>query len=77
MKKQTIVKKNLQSKKVAVFSSNNLAVVCVWLKPGDKLKYDDHDTRDYYLDKFGDIPYKHVWYNGMEGYIVSDAIEMG
>lgn len=76
MKRQTMVKKNLQSKKVAVFSSNDLSKVCVWLKPGDKLKYDSSDTRDYFLDKFGEVPYKKVWYNGMEGYIVADAITM-
>lgn len=76
MKRQTMVKKNIQSKKVAVFSSNDLSKVCVWLKPGDKLKYDNSDTRDYFLDKFGEVPYKKVWYNGMEGYIVADAITM-
>jgi hypothetical protein len=71
-----MVKKNLQSKKVAVFSSNNLSIVAAWLKPGDKLKYDDTDMKDYYLDKFGDIPYKHVWYNGTEGYIISEALSL-
>lgn len=75
MKRQTMVHKDLASKKVAVFSSTNLSIVIVWLKPGDKVKYDDNDTRHYYLDKLGEIPYRKVYYNGQEGYIVADAIE--
>lgn len=75
MKRQIMIHKDLASKKVAVFSSTNLSIVIVWLKPGDKVKYDDHDTRHYYLDKFGEVPYRRVYYNGQEGYIIAEAIE--
>ena len=76
MKRQTQVKKNLQSKKVAVFSKSNLAIVAAWLRPGDKLKYDDKDAGDYYLDIFGEIPYKKVFVNGQEGFIIAEAINV-
>lgn len=76
MKRQTQVRKDLQSKKVAVLTKNNPKTVAAWLKPGDKLKYDEKDTKDYYLDLLGDIPYKHVWVNNQEGYIVSAAITL-
>lgn len=74
MKKTIQVKKNLQSKKVAVYNST-LDMVLVWLKPGDKLKYDTNDVKEYYLDRFGEIPYKKVFYNGQMGYIVAEAVE--
>ena len=74
MKKPISVKKNLSSKKVAVFKYD-LSSVIVWLKPGDKLKYDTNDARPYYLDKFGEIPYRKVYYNGQEGYIIAEAVE--
>lgn len=74
MKKTISIKKNLSSKKVGVFKQE-LGDPIVWLKPGDKLKYDTNDARPYYLDKFGEIPYRKVFYNGQEGYIVSEAVE--
>lgn len=75
MKKTISIKKNLSSKKVGVFKQD-LCEPIVWLKPGDKLKYETNDTRDYFLDKFGEIPYRKVFYNGQEGYIVSEALEV-
>lgn len=75
MKKTIFVKKNLSSKKVGVFNANIYNDPIVWLKPGDKLKYDTNDTKFYYFDKLGEIPYRKVFYNGQEGYIVADAIE--
>lgn len=74
MKKTIQVKKFLPSKKVAVFNAT-LDTVIVWLKPGDKLKYDTNDVRQYYLDLFGEVPYRKVFYNGQMGYIVADAVE--
>lgn len=76
MKKQTMIKKDLQSKKVAVWSSPSCTIVAAWLKPGDKLKIDDKEMQDLYLDKFGNIPYKKVYVNGQVGYIVSEALEL-
>lgn len=75
MKKTISVKKNLSSKKVGVFNRELSTDPIVWLKPGDKLKYDTNDTRHYYLDKFGDVPYRRVFYNGQEGYIIAEAVE--
>ena len=75
MKKQTMIHKDLSTKKVGMFSLKDLTNAVVWLKPGTKVKYDDHDTRHYYLDKFGEIPYRKIYYNGQEGYIVAEAIE--
>lgn len=69
-----MVKKNLPSKKVGVFKES-LGNAIVWLKPGDKLKYDTADTRYYYLDAMGEVPYRKVFYNGQVGYIVAEAIE--
>lgn len=74
MKKTISVKKNLSAKKVGVFKET-LGEPIVWLKPGDKLKYDTADTRLYYLDKFGEVPYRKVYYNGQIGYIIIDAID--
>lgn len=74
MKKTAIIRKDLQAKKVAVFSSKNLTIVAAWLKPGDKVKYDSNKFEDQYLDKFGEVPYKQVYYNGQEGYIVAEAL---
>lgn len=76
MKKTISIKKNLSSKKVGVFNRELSPDPIVWLKPGDKLKYETNDTRDYFLDKFGEIPYRKVFYNGQEGYIVSEALEV-
>ena len=76
MKKQAMVKKDLQSKKVAVWSSTACNIVAMWLKPGDKLKIDDKEMNDIYLDKFGDTPYKKVYANGQQGYIISEALEL-
>lgn len=75
MRQQTMVRKDLQSKKVAVFANQRITIVAAYLKPGDKLKYDDKDTQSYFLDKFGETPYRKVYVNGQEGYIVADAIE--
>lgn len=75
MRQQTMVRKDLQSKKVAVFANQRLTIVVAYLKPGDKLKYDDKDTQSYFLDKFGEIPYRKVYVNGQEGYIVAEAID--
>lgn len=75
MRQQTMVRKDLQSKKVAVFANQRLTIVAAYLKPGDKLKYDDKDTQHYFLDKFGDVPYRKVYVNGQEGYIVAEAID--
>lgn len=75
MKKTISVKKNLSSKKVGVFKENIYSDPIVWLKPGDKLKYDTNDTRLYYLDKMGDVPYRKVYYNGQVGFIVAEAVE--
>lgn len=75
MRQQTMVRKDLQSKKVAVFANQRLTIVAAYLKPGDKLKYDDKDTQQYFLDKFGDVPYRKVYVNGQEGYIVAEAID--
>lgn len=75
MRQQTMIRKDLQSKKVAVFSNQALTLVAAWLKPGDKLKYDDKDTQHYFLDKFGQIPYRKVYVNGQEGYIIAEALE--
>lgn len=75
MKKTISVKKNLSSKKVGVFKENIYSDPVVWLKPGDKLKYDTNDTRLYYLDKMGDVPYRKVYYNGQVGFIVAEAVE--
>lgn len=74
MKKTVSVKKNLQAKKVGVF---NLALgePIVWLKPGDKLKCDTNDMQDYYLDRFGQVPYRKVFYNGQPGFIVTSALD--
>ena len=58
-----------------MFSNQALTLVAAWLKPGDKLKYDDKDTQHYFLDKFGQIPYRKVYVNGQEGYIIAEAIE--
>lgn len=76
MKKQAMIKKNLQSKKVAVWSSTACNIVATWLKPGDKLKIDDKEMQDVYLDKFGEIPYKKVYVNGQAGYVISEALEL-
>lgn len=76
MKKQAMIKKDLQSKKVAVWSSTACHIVVAWLKPGDKLKIDDKEMQDVYLDKFGEIPYKKVYVNGQAGYIISEALEL-
>jgi disulfide oxidoreductase YuzD len=75
MKKTIRVKKSLGSKKVAFFAKPDCKTVGAWLKPGEKLKYDDKDFADQYLDKFGEVPYKKVFYNGQEGYIISEAVE--
>lgn len=75
MKKTISVKKNLSSKKVGVFKENIYSDPVVWLKPGDKLKYDTNDTRLYYLDKMGDVPYRKVYYNVQVGFIVAEAVE--
>lgn len=76
MKKRAMIKKNLQSKKVAVWSSTACNIVAAWLKPGDKLKIDDKEMQDVYLDKFGEIPYKKVYVNGQAGYVISEALEL-
>ena len=75
MRKTISVKKNLGAKKVGVFNAT-LGDPIAWLKPGDKLKYDTNDTRDYYLDKMGQVPYRKVFYNGQMGYIVTSALDV-
>jgi hypothetical protein len=52
-----------------------LSIIAAWLKPGDKLKYDDRDVKHYFLDPLGQIPYRKVYVNGQEGYIIASAIE--
>jgi hypothetical protein len=74
MKKTISIKKNLSAKKVGVFKEM-LGEPIVWLKPGDKLKCDTNDTRLYYLDIFGSMPYRKVYYNGQIGYVIADAID--
>lgn len=76
MRKQTMVRKDLPSKKVAVWSDDACKIVAAWLKPGDKLKIDSNDQKDYYLDKFGEIPFKKVYVNGQQGYITSEALSL-
>jgi hypothetical protein len=76
MKKTVSVKKNLQAKKVGVFNLT-LGEPIVWLKPGDKLKCDTNDMQDYYLDRFGQVPYRKVFYNGQQGFIVTSALDEG
>ena len=75
MKRQTMVRKDLGAKKVSVFSDPSLKIIATYLKTGEKLKYDDKDTKHYYLDKFGVVPYRRVYVNGQEGYIIASAIE--
>lgn len=76
MKKQTMVRKDLPSKKVAVWSDVTCKIVAAWLKPGDKLKIDSKDDGDIFLDRFGEIPFKRVYVNGQEGYITAEALEL-
>ena len=76
MKRQIAVRQDLGAKKVAVFSDSSLRMVASYLKPGEKLKYDDKDVKHYYLDKFGVVPYRRVYVNGQEGYILASAIEV-
>jgi hypothetical protein len=52
-----------------------LSIIAAWLKPGDKLKYDDRDVKHYFLDPLGQIPYRKVYVNGQEGYVIASAIE--
>ena len=74
--KQTIqIRKNLQAKKVSLFRSVEANVVAVYLKPGDKVKYYPNDFDDLYLDKFGETPYKKVYYNGKPCFIVKEALD--
>lgn len=75
MKHQTMIRKDVEAKKVSVFANSMLSVVATWLKPGDKLKYDDRDVKHYFLDPLGQIPYRKVYVNGQEGYIIASAIE--
>ena len=75
MKHQTIIRKDLQAKKVSVFANSMLSRVAAWLKPGEKLKYDDKDVKHYFLDTMGKVPYRKVYVNGQEGYIIAEAIE--
>jgi hypothetical protein len=75
MKHQTIIRKDVETKKVSVFANPMLSIIAAWLKPGDKLKYDDRDVKHYFLDPLGQIPYRKVYVNGQEGYVVASAIE--
>lgn len=75
MKRTVVIKKGM-FKKVAMFSAPDLKLVATWLKPGDKVKYDEKDFNDLYLDKYGEVPYKKIFYNGQEGYIVKSALEV-
>ena len=77
---QTIaIKKNLGTKKVGILKQlpstyDEEPQIIKWLKPGDKLKTDQ--TPEYsYDDLMGDTQYQKVYYNGMEGWIVAEAIE--
>lgn len=75
MKHQTMIRKDVEAKKVSVFANPMLSVIAAWLKPGDKLKYDDRDVKHYFLDPLGQIPYRKVYVNGQEGYVIASAIE--
>jgi hypothetical protein len=75
MKHQTIIRKDVETKKVSVFANPMLSIIAAWLKPGDKLKYDDRDVKHYFLDPLGQIPYRKVYVNGQEGYVIASAIE--
>lgn len=76
MRKQSMIRKDLPSKKVAVWADDTCKIVAAWLKPGDKLKIDEMDSRDYYLDKFGDIPFRRVWVNGQAGFVTKEALSL-
>ena len=75
---QTIaIRKDLSAKKVGILkaipSADDDQQIIKWLKPGDKLKTDQ--TPEYsYDDLMGDTRYQKVYYNGMAGWIVAEAI---
>lgn len=73
------IRKDLGSKKVGVLkelpsTSASEPNVNAWLKPGDKLKTDNHPDTSYDLI-MSDTLYQKVYYNGQEGWLIDSAIE--
>ena len=81
MRRTVQILPTLQTKKIAVFKSipesgverETEPIVVAWLKPGDKLKTDENQIT-LYGGFMADDLYAKVYYNGQEGWILSEAI---